>query len=235
MHGSSVARGARVRGGRGRPIIGGLCVGLFNRHWGQGVSGKTMSERAPSDSRVDQKRIAGAVREILIAIGEDPDREGLKETPRRVARMYEEMTAGLRMDPAEHLRTFFTENYDEMVVLRDVPFFSVCEHHLMPFEGKAHIAYLPDGKVVGLSKLARVVDAFAQRPQVQERLTLQIADILMEKLGAKGVAVVMEAVHSCMTCRGVKKAGSVMVTSAVRGECCTSGSTRAEVMSLLHK
>ncbi len=188
-----------------------------------------------SDHRVDLKRIAAAVREILIAIGEDPNREGLERTPDRVARMYAEMTAGLHADPGEHLRTFFEENYDEMVVLRDVPFQSLCEHHLMPFEGKAHIAYLADGKVVGLSKLARVVDAFAYRPQLQERLSTQIADILMEKLEAKGVAVVMEAVHSCMTCRGVRKPGSVMVTSAVRGECRTNAKTRAEVMSLLHR
>ncbi len=194
-----------------------------------------MSDRAPSDYRVDEKRIAAAVREILTAIGEDPNREGLKDTPRRVANMYVELTAGLRSDPAGHLETFFTEGYDEMVVLRDVAFCSLCEHHLMPFEGKCHIAYLPDGKVVGLSKLARVVDAFAHRPQVQERLTTQIADLLMERLGAKGVAVVMEAVHSCMSCRGGKKPGSVMVTSAVQGECRTNAKTRAEVMSLLHK
>lgn len=194
-----------------------------------------MDYMTPSDHRVDLKRIAAAVREILIAIGEDPDREGLKQTPNRVARMYAEMTAGLHADPSEHLRTFFAENYDEVVVLRDVPFQSLCEHHLMPFEGKAHIAYLADGKVVGLSKLARVVDAFAYRPQLQERLCTQIADLLMKKLEAKGVAVVMEAVHSCMTCRGVRKPGSVMVTSAVRGECRTNAKTRAEVMSLLHK
>ena len=193
------------------------------------------NDRAPSDHRIDEKRIAAAVREILAAIGEDPNREGLKRTPERVARMYAEMFAGLHADPAEYLTPFFTEVYDEMVVLRDVPFFSMCEHHLLPFEGKVHIAYLPDGKVVGLSKLARVVDAFAQRPQVQERLTTQIADILMDKVGAKGVAVVMEAAHTCMTCRGVKKPGSVMVTSAVRGYCRTSARTRAEVMSLLHK
>jgi GTP cyclohydrolase IA len=194
-----------------------------------------MNEKRETEVHVDHKRIAAAVREILLAIGENPDREGLKETPNRVARMYAELTAGLRCEPAEHLRTFFTENYDEMVVLRDVPFHSLCEHHLLPFEGRVHIAYLPDGKVVGLSKLARVVDAFAFRPQLQERLTVQIADLLMEKLNAKGVVVVIEAVHSCMTCRGVKKPGSVMVTSALRGECCTNGSTRAEVMSLLHK
>lgn len=181
---------------------------------------------------VDEKRIAAAVREILLAVGEDPEREGLKKTPQRVARMYAEVFKGLRENPAEHLSTFFTEKYDELVVLRDIPFFSMCEHHLMPFEGKAHVAYLPNGKVVGLSKLARVVDGFAHRPQLQERLTTQIADLLMHELAAKGVALVMEATHTCMTCRGVRKPGAVMVTSAVRGECCTAGTTRAEVMSL---
>ncbi|MEK6643722.1 MAG: GTP cyclohydrolase I FolE [Planctomycetota bacterium] len=191
--------------------------------------------KTPSDHSVDLNRIAAAVREILLAIGENPEREGLKNTPTRVAKMYAEMFSGMHVDPAVHLRTVFSEKYDQMVVLKDVPFNSMCEHHLMPFEGKAHIAYLPDGKVVGLSKLARVVDAFAHRPQVQERLTTQIADILMQELSAKGVAVVMEAVHTCMTCRGVRKPGSVMVTSAVRGECCTSGPTRAEIMSLLHR
>jgi GTP cyclohydrolase IA len=184
---------------------------------------------------IDQPRIAAAVREILLAVGEDPDREGLRDTPQRVARMYAEMFAGLRVDPTEHLKAFFTESYDEMIVVRDVPFCSICEHHLLPFEGKAHLAYLPGGRVVGLSKLARIVDAFAQRPQLQERLTTQIADFLMDQVKAKGVAVVLEAVHSCMTCRGVKKAGSVMVTSAVRGYCRSRASTRAEVMSLLHK
>lgn len=194
-----------------------------------------MSDMTPSDFRVDRARISAAVREILIAIGEDPEREGLQRTPGRVARMYEEMFVGLRTDPSRHLRTFFTENYDEMVVLRDVPFCSVCEHHLMPFEGRTHIAYLPDGRVVGLSKLARVVEDFARRPQVQERLTTQIADTLVNELRAKGVAVVMEATHTCMTCRGVRKPGSVMVTSAVRGVCRTNSATRAEIMSLLHK
>lgn len=184
---------------------------------------------------VDLKRIAAAVREILIGIGEDPEREGLRDTPERVARMYAEVFSGMRQDPSEYLKTFFSENYDEMVIVRDVPFFSMCEHHLLPFEGKAHIAYLPGGQVVGVSKLARIVDAFAHRPQVQERLTMQIADLLMDKAKARGVAVVLEAVHSCMSCRGVKKPGSVMVTSAVRGYCRTNASTRAEVMSLLHK
>lgn len=193
-----------------------------------------MDERTSSDRRVDEQRIAQAVREILIAVGENPDREGLRRTPQRVARMYAEMFAGLHIDPREHLRTFFTEEYDELVVLRDISFFSMCEHHLLPFEGRAHIAYLPAGRVVGVSKLARVVESFARRPQMQERLTTQVADLLMSSLNAKGVAVVMEATHTCMTCRGVSKPGSVMVTSAVRGECCTNSSTRAEVMSLLH-
>ncbi len=183
---------------------------------------------------MDLKRIENAVREILAAVGEDPDREGLKRTPGRVARMYQELFDGLKRDPAEHLEAAFTEQYDEMVVLRDVPFNSMCEHHLMPFEGTANVAYLPDGQVVGISKLARVVDDFAHRPQVQERLTSQIADLLMEKLQAKGVAVVITATHTCMTCRGIKKAGSVMVTSAVRGRCKSDARTRAEVMSLLH-
>lgn len=186
------------------------------------------------DARVDEERIAKAVREILLAVGEDPEREGLKKTPRRVAKMYAEMFAGLHVDPREHTRTFFTENYDELVVLRDINFFSMCEHHLLPFEGKAHIGYLPAGRVIGVSKLARVVESFARRPQVQERLTTQVADLLMSELDAKGVAVVMEAIHTCMTCRGVKKSGSVMVTSAVRGECRSNPSTRLEVFSLLH-
>lgn len=181
------------------------------------------------------ERIEKAVREILIAVGENPDREGLQLTPSRVARMYEELFSGLHDDPARHLATTFTETYDDLVVLRDIPFNSMCEHHLMPFEGTAHVGYLPEGKVVGISKLARVVDEFARRPQVQERLTSQIADLLYENLQAKGVAVVLEATHACMTCRGIKKAGSVMVTSALRGRCKADGRTRGEVMALLHK
>lgn len=180
------------------------------------------------------ERIENAIREILLAVGESPDREGLRETPARVARMYEELFSGLNADPGRHLATAFTERYDELVVLRDIPFNSICEHHLMPFEGVAHVAYLPDGKVVGISKLARVVDDFAHRPQVQERLTSQIADLLMQRVQAKGVAVVLKATHACMTCRGIKKAGSVMVTSAVRGSCKSDARTRSEVMSLLH-
>lgn len=183
---------------------------------------------------VDVERIERAVREILHAVGENPDREGLRKTPSRVARMYAELFSGLRRDPAAHLVTHFSERYDELVVLRDINFNSMCEHHLMPFEGKAHVAYLPDGQVAGISKLARVVDDFALRPQVQERLTSQIADLLMEKLAAKGVAVVLKATHTCMTCRGVKKAGSMMITSAVRGLCRSDARTRGEVMSLLH-
>ena len=182
---------------------------------------------------MDFDRIERAVREILVAVGENPDREGLRGTPRRVARMYGELFNGLDVDPSEYLNTAFTEVYDELVVLKDIAFNSVCEHHLMPFEGHAHIAYLPDGQVAGISKLARVVDAFAHRPQVQERLTSQIADLLMSKLKAKGVAVVIQATHTCMTCRGVKKAGSVMLTSAVRGLCQSDARTRAEVMILL--
>jgi GTP cyclohydrolase I len=186
-------------------------------------------------TQVDLPRIEAAVREILCAVGENPEREGIRDTPRRVARMYAELFNGLHVDPRRHLQTFFTESYDEMVVLRDIAFHSMCEHHLMPFEGKAHVAYLPDGKVVGLSKMARVVDEFAHRPQVQERLTTQVADSMIECISAKGVAVVMEATHTCMTCRGIRKAGSVMVTSAVRGRCRSDARTRAEVMALLHR
>ncbi len=183
---------------------------------------------------MDLERIERAVQEILVAVGEDPQREGLLRTPRRVAKMYQELFSGLTKDPAEHLTAAFTETYDELVVLRDIPFHSMCEHHLMPFEGKAHVAYLPEGQVVGISKLARVVDDFAHRPQVQERLTSQIADLLMERLKAKGVAVVLHATHTCMTCRGIKKAGSVMITSAVRGTCKSDARTRSEVMTILH-
>jgi GTP cyclohydrolase I len=184
---------------------------------------------------IDLRRIERAVREILLAIGEDPEREGLRKTPARVARMYTELFAGLHEEPDQHLGAMFDEDHHEMVVLRDIPFHSICEHHLMPFEGKAHIAYIPGGRVLGLSKLARLVDVFALRPQVQERLTSQIADVLAHKLNVIGCAVVMEAVHTCMTCRGVKKFGSVMVTSALRGIMHTNQGTRAEVLALLHK
>jgi len=192
-----------------------------------------MAKRA-AKPEIDVARIERAVREILLAIGEDPKREGLRKTPARVARMYTELFAGLREDPEQHLEPLFDENHHEMVVLRDISFHSMCEHHLMPFEGKAHIAYIPGGLVLGLSKLARLVDAFAHRPQVQERLTSQIADVLAKRLHVKGCAVVLEAVHTCMTCRGVKKSGSVMVTSALRGIMHSSQSTRAEALALLY-
>ena len=183
-----------------------------------------MASRSPGDStaevekkqliKIDRPRIERAVREILLAVGEDPDREGLRETPARVARMYAELFAGLHDDPRRHLVKSFREKCDEVVLVRDISFNSMCEHHLLPFMGKAHVAYLPRERVVGLSKLARVVESVARRPQVQERMTEQIADILVEELKAKGVAVVIEAVHTCMTIRGVRKPGSICVTSA---------------------
>ncbi len=183
---------------------------------------------------VDVQRIEHAVREILLAVGEDPDREGLRETPARVARMYAELFRGLKADPRRHLKKVFVEKYDEVVLVKDISFESICEHHLLPFMGKAHIAYLPDGKVVGLSKLARVVEDISRRPQVQERMTEDIADLLMEELNAKGVTVIIEAIHTCMTVRGIRKPGSLCVTSAVRGIFRTNASTRAEVMTLIY-
>ena len=183
---------------------------------------------------VDHDRIERAVREILTAVGEDPDREGLQETPARVARMYAEMFQGLRSDPRVHLQKVFTEEYDEVVLVRDISFCSMCEHHLLPFMGKAHIGYLPNGKVLGLSKLARVVDGISRRPQVQERMTEEIANLMLEELDAKGVAVVVEATHSCMTIRGVKKPGSLCVTSAMKGIFRTNLSTRSEIMQLIY-
>lgn len=184
-------------------------------------------------NRFDSKRIEAAVREILFAVGEDPDREGLIETPARVARMYAELFRGLHEEPRQHLKKFFTEQYDEIVLVRDISFNSMCEHHMLPFMGKAHIGYLPDGKVIGLSKLARVVESIARRPQVQERMTETIANLLIEELNAKGVAVVIEAVHTCMTVRGVRKPGSVCVTSAIKGAFRNKPSTRAEIMTLI--
>lgn len=183
---------------------------------------------------IDIKRIREAVKEILIAVGEDTEREGIRGTPERVASMYIELLAGMREDPKKHLERVFTEHYDEIVLLRDIPFYSICEHHLMPFIGSAHIAYLPSGVLLGVSKLARIVDCFARRLQVQERLTNQIADFLMESLKPQGAAVVLEASHSCMTIRGVKKPGSVMVTSALRGLFKKDQRSRNEVMSLIH-
>jgi GTP cyclohydrolase I len=183
---------------------------------------------------MDKARIEAAVREILIAIGEDPDREGLVETPRRVANMYEEVFSGMAEDPRAHLKLFTEQQPDELVTVRDIPLHSMCEHHLLPFVGKAHIAYIPsDGKIIGLSKLARIVNVYAKRPQVQERLTTQIADFLYEELEAKSVAVIIEAEHLCMTMRGIKAAGSQTQTSALRGMARSDARTRAEVMSLL--
>lgn len=182
---------------------------------------------------VDHKRIERAVREILIAVGEDPDREGLEETPARVARMYAEMFSGLHRDPRIHLQKVFTEKYDEVVLIRDIDFCSMCEHHLLPFSGRAHVGYLPNGKVVGLSKLARVVEEISRRPQVQERMTEEIAELLENELHARGVAVVLEASHSCMTMRGVRRPGSLCITSAMRGVFRDDQSSRAEILGLI--
>tara|TARA_B100000683_G_scaffold98277_1_gene97164 strand:- start:4876 stop:5511 length:636 start_codon:yes stop_codon:yes gene_type:complete len=184
---------------------------------------------------IDQERIAAAVREILFAIGEDPDRDGLLDTPNRVARMYAEVCAGLHQEPSEHLATMFEADHDEMVMVRDIPMYSLCEHHLIPFIGKAHVAYIPNrsGNVIGLSKVARLVDGFAKRPQVQERLTRQVADALEEHLQPRGVLVVMEAEHLCMSMRGVRKAGSSTVTSSVTGIFRANVATRAEAMRFL--
>jgi GTP cyclohydrolase I len=188
---------------------------------------------APSPGTIDHDRIRRAVREILAAVGEDPDREGLVETPDRVARMYAELFSGLRSDPAEHLKKTFTQKHDELVLVKDIEFASTCEHHLLPFFGKAHVAYLPDGQVVGLSKLARVVDALARRPQVQERMTEDLADLILREVKPRGVGVIIEASHSCMTVRGVRKPGSMTITSALRGICKSNPTTRAELMSIV--
>jgi GTP cyclohydrolase IA len=192
------------------------------------------AEDKPVEWQVDLPRIEDAVREILTAVGEDPNREGLRETPRRVAKMYAEMFSGLHKDPRTHLQKFFTEKYDEMVLVRDISFDSMCEHHMLPFSGVAHIGYIPNGKVVGLSKLARVVEVVSHRPQVQERMTEDLANLLIDELDVKGVAVVIEATHSCMTIRGVRKPGSVCVTSAMKGVFRSSLSSRAEVMNLIY-
>lgn len=183
---------------------------------------------------VDIARIEAAVREILAAIGEDPDRDGLRDTPGRVARSYEEFFVGLRQDPADVLSAVFELGHEEMILVKDIELYSMCEHHLVPFHGVAHVAYIPgtDGRITGLSKIARLVDVFAKRPQVQERLTTQIADALVDELGARGVIVVVEAEHLCMSMRGVRKPGSRTVTSAVRGVM-RDGATRAEAMSLI--
>ena len=207
------------------------CAGPTATAFDQGISSGSLKRAA---GPVDLPRIERAVKEILAAVGEDPNREGLLETPARVARMYAEMFAGLKVDPRQHLKKVFTEQYDEVVLVRDISFCSMCEHHLLPFMGQAHVAYVPDGKVVGLSKLARVVEVVSRRPQVQERMTEDIAQMLVEELGAKGVAVVIEASHSCMTIRGIKKPGSSMVTSALKGIFRSNVSSRAEVLQLIY-
>jgi GTP cyclohydrolase I len=189
----------------------------------------------PEGGHVDKPRIERAVREILAGIGEDPDRDGLRATPARIAAMYEEIFSGLGDDPCRHLVTTFEAEHDEMVMVRDIPLYSVCEHHLVPFAGRAHVAYIPgdDGRITGISKLARVVDGFAKRPQVQERLTTQIADAMMEALEPLGVFVVIEAEHLCMSMRGIKKPGALTITSAVRGIFKDNPATRAEAMSFV--
>ena len=184
--------------------------------------------------KIDSAKIEKAVTDILLALGEDINREGIKLTPKRVAAMYIELLAGEAEDPAQYIKSVFREKCDEIVLLRDIPFYSVCEHHMMPFIGKVHVGYLPQDCVLGVSKLARVVDCFARRLQVQERLTAQIADFLTEHLKPQGVAVVIEASHSCMTIRGIKKPGSTMVTSALRGIFKKDPRSRSEVLSLMH-
>lgn len=183
---------------------------------------------------LDRERVKAAVTELLHAVGEDPAREGLLDTPRRIAEMYEEIFGGLAVDPADYLKVGFEVAHDEMVILRNIPFYSMCEHHFLPFHGEAHVGYVPDGRVVGISKLARVVEGFARRPQIQEQLTSQVAEAIMQTLKPDGVAVVVEAEHLCMTMRGVKKPGSRMVTSAMRGDFRVSSVTRAEFLSLVH-
>lgn len=188
-----------------------------------------------ANTEFDQARAEAAVRELLIAVGEDPDRQGLRETPARVARAYREMFAGLHSDPDELLDTTFDEQHDEMVLVKDIPMYSTCEHHLVAFHGVAHVGYIPgrDGRVTGLSKLARVVDLYAKRPQVQERLTTQIADALMRKLDPRGSIVVIEAEHLCMAMRGIRKPGAITTTSAVRGQFKTDKASRAEALELI--
>lgn len=189
----------------------------------------------PSTTVVDKPRIERAVREILVAIGEDPDRDGLLDTPSRVARMYEEVCSGLREDPSEHLLKMFEADHDEMVMVRDIPLHSLCEHHLVPFVGKAHVAYIPNmqGRITGLSKIARLVDGFARRPQVQERLTQQIATALDKTLEPRGVLVVIEAEHLCMSMRGIRKSGSSTVTSSVHGVFRENAASRMEAMQFI--
>jgi GTP cyclohydrolase I len=196
----------------------------------------TVLRRADGPAGIDTDRVTSAVRELLLAIGEDPDRDGLVRTPARVAEMYGEILAGLVEDPGRHLEVTFDAGHDEMIMERDIPMQSLCEHHLLPFMGRAHVAYIPgvDGRITGLSKLARLVDGFSRRLQVQERLTTQIADTLQAALQPRGVLVVIEAEHLCMSMRGVRKPGAVTVTSAVRGQFRDSAATRAEAMAFIH-
>ncbi|WP_420492515.1 GTP cyclohydrolase I FolE [Buchananella felis] len=192
------------------------------------------ARRAKHSGQYDAAAVERAIRDLLVAVGEDPDREGLRDTPARMARAYRELFGGLEQDPARHLEAVFDIGHEELVIVRDIPFYSTCEHHLLPFHGQAHVGYIPgpDGRVTGLSKLARVVEGFARRPQVQERITSQVADALVERLGAQGVIVVLEAEHMCMSMRGVAKPGARTITSAVRGQL-RNAATRAEAMSLI--
>lgn len=199
-----------------------------------------MSEKAGStmtSAIFDQARAEAAVRELLLAVGEDPDRQGLLDTPARVARAYQEMFAGLYTDPDTVLETTFDEEHEELVIVKEIPLYSTCEHHLVSFHGVAHVGYIPgyDGRITGLSKLARVVDLYAKRPQVQERLTAQVADALMRKLNPRGVIVVVEAEHLCMAMRGVRKPGAITTTSAVRGQFKTDSTSRAEALELIRR
>jgi len=204
------------------------------RHLQRGQADVTLEATSETEQKgVDLEMIKRAVRTILRAVGEDPDRPGLLETPRRVAKMYAEMFEGLSKDPAKHLAVTFPEEYDELVLVRDIPFTSMCEHHLLPFTGVAHVGYIPHGRVTGLSKLARVVEEVAKRPQVQERMTQTVADLIERELETTGVAVVIQAEHSCMAIRGVKKHGSSTITSALRGVFKTNQASRSEVLSLI--
>jgi GTP cyclohydrolase I len=202
----------------------------------QGTGARMAANDGGTAPGVDRARIERAVREILEAIGEDPERDGLQATPRRVARMYEEIFSGLREDPGRHLSVLFEADHDEMVMVKDIPVYSVCEHHLLPWFGKAHIAYIPneDGRITGISKLARLIDGYSRRPQVQERLTTQVADRIESVLAPRGVLVVVEAEHLCMSMRGVHKPGTMTVTSAVHGLMRHSAAARSEAMSFIH-
>ncbi|MGH9107786.1 MAG: GTP cyclohydrolase I FolE [Acidimicrobiales bacterium] len=200
-----------------------------------GTDNRATAVKVGGRGEVDLVRVAAAIRELLAGVGEDPERDGLRDTPERVARMYAEVFSGVHEDPARHLSVTFEADHDELVLVRDIPIYSICEHHLLPWTGTAHVAYIPgeDGRVTGLSKLSRLVEGFARRPQVQERLTSQVADTLVRALEPRGVLVVVEAEHLCMSMRGVRKPGATTVTSAVRGHFLTSASARAEVLGFI--